>query len=74
MTGKSDMRPPAAAKKTAHIDLRTRRGVKDVIEQAAALKGCSMSSFIFDICIAESKRVVSAENAKSEKTSQYQTK
>ena len=38
MTGKSPMLPPAAAKKTARITLRTSRGVKNVIEQAAALK------------------------------------
>ena len=61
------MLSPASAKNTAHINLRTSRGVKDVIEQAAAVKGCTMSSFIFDICIQEAQRIASAENAKLEK-------
>lgn len=68
------MLPPASAKNTAHINLRSSQGVKEVIEQAAAVKGCSMSSFICDICVEEAQRVVSAEDAKLEKTSQYQTK
>ena len=38
MTDKSPMLSPAAAKKTDRITLRTSRGVKNVIEQAAALK------------------------------------
>ena len=38
MTDKFPMLAPAAAKKTACIHLRTSRGVKNVIEQAAALK------------------------------------
>jgi uncharacterized protein (DUF1778 family) len=32
------MLPPASAKKTAYINLRTSRGVKEVIEQAAVVK------------------------------------
>lgn len=74
MTAKPAMLAPAAAKQTAQINLRTSRRVKDVIEQAAALKGCSLSSFIFDICIAEAQRLASAEKSKPEKTSQYPTK
>ena len=58
----------AFKKKAAHISLRTCREIKEVIEQAAAVKGSSMSSFIFDICIEEAQRVVDAEDAKLEKT------
>lgn len=62
------MHPPASARKTANISLRTSEEIKEVIKQAAASKGCSMSSFIFDICIEEAQRVVDAEDAKLEKT------
>ena len=56
-----------SAKKTAYISLRTSPAIKEEIAQAAASKGLSLSGFMLDICIQEARRVVNAEQAKSEK-------
>ena len=60
-----------SVKKTARISMHTSRQIKETIQQAAAIKGCSMSKFIFDICIENAQRIVDAEDAKLETTSAH---
>ena len=54
-------------KSTAYIGLRTRQEIKEILEKAAALQGCSLSDFIFDSCLEKAQRIVDAEEAKLKK-------
>ena len=59
---------PEFRKSTAYIGLRTSQEIKEIIEKAAALKGCSVSDFIFESCIENAQRIVAAEEAKLKKS------
>ena len=57
-------RPPRSThegSKTAYLSVHTTREIKDLVREAAAIKGCSMSKLILDSRIEQARRVESLQ-------------